>query len=107
MKKHPKLLIFDLDNTLYDENQYFSAVFKHFCKLHKIPDTESSKAIQQTLQDEVRLTSKDIFQTFLQAISLGFNEALHEELYQLYTQIHSPLLPFKDANILLAFLPQN
>lgn len=92
-----RLVIFDLDNTLYDENQYFHAVFMEFAKLHKIEEKKALMAINQTLQDQTRLESKDIFQSFLQATPLGFHQTLHDELYALYTQISCQLHPFKDA----------
>lgn len=99
-----RLVIFDLDNTLYDENQYFHAVFMEFCKLHHIAEKEALQAIDQTLQDQVRLESKDIFQSFLQATPLGFHQALHDELYTLYTQISCKLSPFEDATAILSTL---
>lgn len=99
-----RLIIFDLDNTLYDENQYFFAVFMQFCKLHHIAEKEALQAIHQTLQDHIRLTSKDIFQSFLQATPLGFHQTLHNELYTLYTQISCQLNPFEDAIFILSSL---
>lgn len=75
-----------------------------FCKLHRIAEENALQAIYQTLQDQVRLKSKDIFQSFLQATPLGFEEALHDELYTLYTQISCKLTPFEDATAILSFL---
>lgn len=102
-----KLIIFDLDNTLYDENQYFYGVFMEFCKLHCIAEEDTLQAIDQTLQDQIRLESKDIFQSFLQATPLGFYQTLHDELYALYTQISCKLNPFEDAVFILSSLQKH
>lgn len=104
MTKPTKLVIFDLDNTLYDENQYFHSVFMEFCKLHKISEEKAFQASHHTLQDQVRLKTKDIFRSFLQTTPLGFDQALHDELYKLYTQNVCQLRPFEDAITILSFL---
>lgn len=99
-----KLILFDLDNTLYDENQYFSAVFARFCATHHLAREQSKQAIDQTLQDQTRLRSKDIFASFLSATPLCKDPLLHEELYTLYTQITCKLDAYTDAKAILSFL---
>lgn len=95
-----KLIIFDLDNTLYDENTYFRSVFLTFCKKYNFP----IKSIETVLDNQSRIYEKDIFKTFLELLPCGFSKQLHEELFFLYCSLEIPLKLYEDAWNLLNFL---
>jgi len=92
-------IIFDLDYTLYDEREYFFAVFQKFCTLfHYTERLESMRSSFITL----RAVSKDIFTDVLQ--STGFADdvsQLREELFYLYTTVNVRIPIYQDA---LSFL---
>lgn len=99
-----KGFIFDLDNTLYDENQYLYNVFFSFWKKY-FSDQELFKNIcSKTLCDESRINSKDIFKTFLEFTPLGYTKNHHNELFSIYTSIQCKLSLYKDAQEFLDFL---
>lgn len=95
-----KLIIFDLDNTLYDENTYFNSVFLAFCKRYNFP----TDPIKKVLDHQSRIREKDIFKSFLNLLPSGFSQLLHEELFSLYCSLKTPLSPYEDAQRLLNFL---
>lgn len=96
--------ILDLDNTLYDENQYLYCVFLDFWKQHFSSQENFQYICSQALSDEVRLHSKDIFKTFLELTPLGYSKTYHDELFDLYTTIRCELSLYEDAKEFLDYL---
>lgn len=99
-----KGFIFDLDNTLYDENQYLYSVFLDFWKKHFSTQEGFEDVCSKTLCDNARLHSKDIFRTFLEFTPLGYTQSHHDELFSIYTSIQCDLNLYEDAQELLSFL---
>lgn len=81
-----KAVIFDLDNTLYDENLYFLKVFEQFSKKYNLDYNE----IKDKFNDEFRLSSKDIFTDILKEIDF-YSEEKQNELFDLYKNIECKL----------------
>ncbi len=68
-------VIFDLDNTLYDETQYFLDTFSKF-------DVTRGhlNSIKRLFDDGLRYTSSDIFKDVLDHFE-AYSQKLHEELF--------------------------
>lgn len=84
-------VVFDLDNTLYWESEYFGHIFSQFCKNNQIDNS-----IFQFLFDDFdyyRFNKKDIFRFALEHVSL-FSEKFHNELFELFVSIECKLTPF-------------
>ncbi len=94
-----KSVIFDLDNTLYDENLLVSAVCREFCHCYNLP----LENIAYIVNDEFRLHSKDIFGDWLKKMNF-YTDSRQEELFTLYQSIDTPLSLYEDAKDFLAFL---
>lgn len=105
MKKYMRKFdgaIFDLDYTLYDEHEYFFAVFEQFCKNFGYPDRLE---LMKNSFLSLRSVSKDIFSDVLR--SVGFLDKipeLRDELFNVYTTIAVHLAPYHDAVALLNHL---
>ena len=77
-----KAVIFDLDNTLYDERLYFLKVFKRFCINHSVDFNQ----IHCVFTDELRRYSEDIFGDVLKKIDY-YSIGRQNELFDLYKSI--------------------
>lgn len=99
--------ILDLDNTLYDENQYLRWVFLDFWKKHGLDESSFEHICSQALSDESRLHSKDIFKTFLELAPIGYTQEHHNELFDLYANIDCEIELYQDAKDFLQYLEQN
>jgi len=97
-----KGLIFDLDYTLYDESRYFLAVIKEFSKKHNF----SHEQFWDFFSYENRIKSKDILGDILRSAD-RYNEAYHEELFNLYRSITVSLELYKGADDILKLAPKN
>jgi putative hydrolase of the HAD superfamily len=87
-----KAVIFDLDNTLYDERCYFLKVFKIFCINHSVDFDQ----IQCVFTDELRRHSEDIFGDILKKINY-YSVSRQNELFDLYKSIDCRLLLYDEA----------
>lgn len=96
-----KGVIFDLDNTLYDENCYFFEVFSIFCDKYKL-DLNKIKSI---FTDEFKLKSSDYFGDILKKISF-YSLQKQNEMFEIYQNINCYLSLYKNALELLNFLQQ-
>jgi len=93
-----RAIIFDLDNTLYNEDLYFLKVFEEFSDRHGL-DIER---IKQKFSAEFRLESKDIFGDILKKI--GFYTIENQnELFDLYASIDCELRLYDDAYNVLEY----
>ena len=91
-------LIFDLDNTLYDEDIYYLEIFRVFAKSH---DLDFDK-IKSVFTHDFRRKSKDIFADILKGVDY-YEAILQEELFYLYNTIDIILPLFNDAKEILKF----
>lgn len=96
--------ILDLDNTLYDENQYLHHVFLEFWDRYFQDHTTFQQICSHTLSDESRLHSQDIFKTFLELTPFGYSTNYHDELFDIYTSTKCDLSLYPDAKEFLDFL---
>lgn len=97
-----KGVIFDLDNTLYDEDSYFFEVFNVFCDKYKL-DLNELKSI---FTDEFKLKSKDYFGDILKKINF-YSSQKQNEMFEIYQNINCALCLYEDARQILNFLQQN
>lgn len=81
-------LIFDLDNTLYDENSYIRAVCEGFCLRHRL----DYRLIDSITSDSFRASSRDIFGDWLKGIDY-YTPARQEELFFLYENLPPDSIP--------------
>jgi FMN phosphatase YigB (HAD superfamily) len=84
-------IIFDLDNTIYSESDYFHCIFSQFCDANKI-DFQIFEFLFENF-DYYRFNKKDIFKFALEEVNL-FNETYHNELYQLFISIECSIKPY-------------
>ncbi|MGC6415295.1 MAG: HAD family hydrolase [Bacteroidia bacterium] len=91
-------IIFDLDNTLYDENVYLELVFTEFFKKNNIDYDISS-----ILTDKFRLKANDIFGEVLKDIN-EYSHKKQEALFELYKYINCKISLYDDAYDLISFL---
>lgn len=94
-------VIFDLDNTLYDENTLVSAACREFSHRYNL----SLEHMTYILDDEFRLRSRDIFGDWLRHIDF-YSTKKQEELFTLYHSINVPLSLYDDVRDFLTFLQQ-
>mgnify|MGYP001463043820 CR=1 FL=1 len=94
-----KAVIFDLDNTLYDENTYFLKVFEKFSNLHGL----NYNIFKEAFTDSFRLKSKDIFSDLL--IIQNYNSNSNQkELFELYKTINCNIKLYNEAYKILNYL---
>lgn len=91
-----KLVIFDLDNTLYADHSYFRNVFMQYSK-------SLFSNIDLILNDEFRLKSIDIFGDILKKKNI-FTKKKQIDLFFLYKTIKCKLFLYDDAYELIDFL---
>ncbi|MBT0866748.1 HAD hydrolase-like protein, partial [Campylobacter coli] len=99
MNENIKAVIFDLDNTLYDENVYIAEVLDIFSKKYSL-NFDKNKFIYNK---DLRNKSNDIFSFWLNSINF-YSKEYQEELFELYQNISCQLKLYNDAKILLDFL---
>lgn len=92
-------VIFDLDNTLYDEKTLLYAVCLEFCKRYNLEFSH----IESMLKDDFLLESKDIFGDWLKHFGF-FTKERQEELFYLYGHLETPLELYEDALEIISFL---
>ncbi len=94
-----KAVIFDLDNTLYDENSYFLKVFEAFSKIYNI-DINLFKNIFNHI---FILESRDIFTDILKKIDF-YSQEKQKQLFELYKSIDCNLELYDEAYELINYL---
>src|SRR6478609_1259106 len=85
--KGKKAVVFDMDNTLYDEGEYFALAFQDFCKKSNLEHLYS-KMIDAV--NKHRATSKHVFKDVLNEVGVSF-EDYNEALYTSYTTLEATL----------------
>lgn len=83
-----KGVIFDLDNTLYDENTLLKAVCEEFCRHYAL----ELKLVDSILDDQFRVGSRDIFGDWLKGFDFYTQERQYE-LFSLYESLPEHKLP--------------
>lgn len=86
-----KLLIFDLDDTLYDEADYLREVFGRFCSGSELTEKDVENYLSQFTRQN--LAEKDLLTHFLEHIN-RLSESNHEELFQHYRNINCKIALF-------------
>lgn len=94
-----KAVIFDLDNTLYDESLYFLKVFEKFAQIHNL----DFKLFENIFDDKFRLNSKDIFTDILEKIDF-YSKENQNQLFEIYKNINCNLKLYKEAYDLIDYL---
>lgn len=84
-------IIFDLDNTIYPESEYFSKIIDQFCDVKKIDRNHFNFLFENF--DEIRFTRSNIFKFILEKTNL-YNTENQEYLFELYTSIKTEILPY-------------
>ena len=85
-------IIFDLDNTIYSESDYFQCVFNQFCDANNI-DFQTFQFLFDNF-DYYRFNKKDIFKFALEEANL-YSETYHNQLFQLFVAIDCEIKPYK------------
>ena len=85
-------VVFDLDNTLYPEENYFKEI------LFSIKNNLNVNIFDFLFEDfnAIRFTKKDIFKFTLEQAKI-YTEDFHNELFVLYTEINIPINPYLGA----------
>ncbi|EAL0430048.1 HAD family hydrolase, partial [Campylobacter coli] len=78
LNENIKAVIFDLDNTLYDENVYIAEVLDIFSKKYSL-NFDKNKFIYNK---DLRNKSNDIFSFWLNSINF-YSKEYQEELFEL------------------------
>ncbi len=97
-----KAVLFDLDNTLYNETDYFHGVFKLFSKAHHL----NYLSIRKLFSAELRSSSNDVFGDILKELGI-YSPEYHKELFHYYKTIQIDIHLYPDAEKLLEFLIDN
>ena len=97
-----KCIIFDLDNTLYDENTYFFNVFRKFSKISGV----DFYILERHINESLRFKSPDIFKYILETEGL-FTEKRHETLFEIYKSLECRIELYPDAFELINYLKKN
>lgn len=93
-----RALLFDLDNTLYPEADYFRAIFSQFSQNEGL-DPERFAFLFKDF-DQIRFTQRDIFRYALNQAS-EFSEARHQALFELFVGIRCELNAYKGLQELI------
>ncbi len=94
-------VVFDLDNTLYPESEYFYALFKSYFS-DRISDLNKLDFLFNDF-DHFRFSQKDIFSFVLHSIG-EYSEENHQKLFDLYIQQDTQIFPYKGVNEVFDFL---
>lgn len=93
-----KVIAFDLDNTLYDQDEYYLQVIRFFAKNKGIGDQELINAFNR-----VKNFSRDIFGDILKEAGL-YSPSHQERLFNIYKSIDAKIDIFASAREVLTML---
>lgn len=94
-----KSAIFDLDNTLYDENIYYLKVFKKFSDLYDL----NFAIFEKAFTNKFRLSTDDIFSDILTKLNF-YSVSNQKKLFELYKSINCNIKMYNDAYKILNYL---
>ncbi len=86
-------VVFDLDNTLFPESEYFEKVLVEFSKELSIPISIFSEILLNF--DEFRATKPNIFKFILNTTDL-YCEKNYDLLFEIYTTIQTQISPYPE-----------
>ncbi|HEU4719358.1 MAG TPA: HAD family hydrolase [Bacteroidia bacterium] len=95
-----KAVFFDFDDTLYDQDLYYLAVFRTFSGMHGI-DGEQMMRSYRSLKGK----SRDIFGGVLSEMGI-YSADLQEELFRLYRTQEVSIPVYPDADEILGWLKE-
>lgn len=93
-----KALLFDFDNTIYPEKEYFTKVFQEFCVLKKL-EFEQFEFFFSNF-DYLRFNERDIFKYALHQVG-KYSVENHKILFHLYLGISTIILPYTGIEFLI------
>ena len=93
-----RALLFDLDNTLYPESDYFRAIFSQFSQNEGL--APESFAFLFNDFDRIRFMQRDIFRYALNQVG-EFTEARHQALFELFVGVNTELCPYEGVQELI------
>lgn len=99
----PQAAVFDLDNTLYPESDYFKAIFQEFSIEQHVPFEHFDFLFSDF--DAIRFTKKDIFSFVLEKLNLD-TAKFQPLLFEKYIRINTVLHPYPNANTLFQSLQE-
>jgi putative hydrolase of the HAD superfamily len=116
MMWNSKAVVFDLDDTLLSESNYFEAVLEEFCYIRGWPKSTVSPIIENFKY--IRFNKRDIFRYFLQQNkkywSCGNKKAderiffsLRNLLFDLYKNINTKISPLDGAEDWIEYMQLN
>lgn len=97
-----KAVIFDLDNTLYDERLYFFKVFDEFSRLHNIDNL----IFRDVFSEQFILDSRDIFTDILKEVGF-YSKSKQNQLFEIYKKIDCQLGLYQESYSLIDYLNEN
>jgi len=106
MSLNYRCIIFDLDNTLYDETEYFIAVFKEISKIiSNIIRSKNEKQIYYEILNEFSVKGSQYPNFFLYITKkYNLNEKFHNVFYNIYKNINANMSLYSDAKYILKWL---
>ena len=93
-----RALLFDLDNTLYPESDYFRAIFSQFSQNEGIAHERFAFLFNDF--DHIRFTQRDIFRYALNQAG-EFSKARHQALFELFVGIKCELKSYDGVQELI------
>jgi putative hydrolase of the HAD superfamily len=87
-----KTVIFDLDNTIYPEADYFKEIFSAFCLKNNL-NVSTFDFLQEDF-DYYRFNKKDIFKFALEEVGL-YSQNFHDQLFDYFISIECTLKPYQ------------
>jgi putative hydrolase of the HAD superfamily len=87
-------VVFDLDNTIYPEKDYFQAIFTEFSLSNNFHFSVFNFLFEDF--NNIRFTKKDIFKFALEQANI-YSEDFHNQLFNLYIQIDVQIYPYEGA----------
>ena len=87
-------VVFDLDNTIYPEKDYFKAIFTEFSLSNNFRFSVFNFLFEDF--NNIRFTKKDIFKFALEQANI-YSEDFHNQLFNLYIQINIRIKPYEGA----------
>ena len=96
-----KACIFDLDNTLYNENDYIKACLNKLIELESL----SYRQISNDEIDRIRLFSTNILKSILEFCD--YELKYYDPFYAIYKSLVCQINPYKDACQLITYLKKN
>jgi len=98
-----KCVVFDIDNTLYDEKEYFEATFGKISNIiSKKANNKNAGEICSKILAEFRAHGSQYPKFFLHIAKLfNLNENFHETFYNIHKTVKANIILYPDAQMIL------